>query len=178
MKRLLATICGGLVVLAHGALPAAAQPGGPCSLVSDDALSRALGTSAHALGIVSNPAAATVGQTAIAEMCVTQLSGDNALMITHMVGVQSPGDASAALSMSQRGPLTGLSAIDPAILTTTPISGLGDTAVLLSGNEDGQSYGVLVVWRGTEGFSLIGSGLTDPQTSLTGVAQAILDGGQ
>jgi hypothetical protein len=49
--------------------------------------------------------------------------------------------------------------------------------VLLSGNKDGQTYGVLVVWRGTEGFSLIGSGLADPQTSLTGVAQAILSGG-
>jgi hypothetical protein len=66
--------------------------------------------------------------------------------------------------------------VDPTVLTTTAISGLGDTAVLLSGTKDGATYGILVVWRGTEGFSLIGSGLADPQTNLTGVAQAILSG--
>jgi hypothetical protein len=178
MKRLLATLCSGLVVLAAGALPVAAQPGGPCSLISDDALSQALGTSVHALGIVSNPAAGTNGQNAIADMCVTQFSGGNALMMTHMVGVNSPGDASAALSATQNGPFAGLAAVDPTVLTTTPVSGLGDTAILMSGNKDGQSIGILVVWRGTEGFSLIGSGLADPQTNLTGVAQAILNGGQ
>jgi hypothetical protein len=110
-------------------------------------------------------------------MCVAQFSGQNALMITHMVSVQAPGDANAALSLSQGGPFAALAAVDPSLLTATSITDLGDTAVLLSGNKDGQTYGVLVVWRGTEGFSLIGSGLADPQTSLTGVAQAILSGG-
>jgi hypothetical protein len=177
MKGLIATLCGGLLVLATGTLPAAAQVGGPCTMISDSALSQALGTSTHALGIVSNPAAVNAGQDAIAEMCVAQMSADNGLMITHMVGVQAPGDANAALSINQGGPFAGLAAVDPTLLTSTPISGLGDTAVLLSGNKNGQTYGILVVWRGTEGFSLIGSGLTDPQTNLTGVAQAILNGG-
>jgi hypothetical protein len=176
MRRFVATVCSGLIVLAAGALPAAAQPGGPCSLVSDDSLSQALGTTAHALGIISNSAGAS-GQSTIADMCVAQLGGDNNLMITHMINVQAPGDASAALSIAQGGPLGGLAAVDPALLTTTPITGLGDTAVLLSGTKNGSTYGILVVWRGSEGYTLIGSGLADPQTNLTGVAQAILNGG-
>jgi hypothetical protein len=147
-------------------------------MVSDDALTQALGTSTHALGLISNPAAANSGQSTISEMCIAQLSEGNGLMITHMVNVQSPGDATAALSLSQSGPAAALAAVDPSLLTTTPITGLGDTAVLLSGTKDGQSYGVLVVWRGTEGFSLIGSGLSDPQTNLTSVAQAILGASQ
>ncbi len=178
MKRLVGLICSGLVVLATGAVPATAQVGGPCTMISDAALSQALGSSTHALGILSNPAAAVAGPNEIAEMCVAQLSGQNGLMMTHMVGVQSPGDANAALSANQGGPFAALSTVDPTVLTSTPISGLGDTAVLLSGTKDGQSVGILVVWRGTEGFSLIGSGLADPQTNLTGVAQAILNGGQ
>ena len=67
------------------------------------------------------------------------------------------------------------SAIDPSVLSATQISGLGDTAVLLSGTPNGQPYAQLIVWRGTEGFSLTGTGLSDPQTSLTSVAQAILE---
>ena len=178
MKRLIATVCTGLFVLATGAVPAAAQVGGPCTMISDAALSQALGTSSHALGIVSNSAAVNGGENAVAEMCVAQLSGGNGLMITHIVGVQSPGDANAALSINQGGPLSALAAVDPTVLTSTPISGLGDTAVLLSGDKDGEPIGVLVVWRGAEAFSLIGSGVGDPQTSLTAVAQAILNGGQ
>jgi hypothetical protein len=176
MRRFVATVCSGLIVLAAGAVPAAAQPGGPCSLISDDALSQALGASAHAMGLISNSAAASSGQATVADMCVAQLGGNNSLMITHTVSVQAPGDASAALSIAQSGAFGG-AAVDPALLSTTLISGLGDTAVLLSGTKDGSTYGVLVVWRGSEGYTLIGSGLADPQTNLTGVAQAILNGG-
>jgi hypothetical protein len=107
-------------------------------------------------------------------MCLVQLGGQNALMITHSVGVQAPGDVNSMLSQAQSGPAAALAAVDPSLLSTTAISGLGDTAVLLSGTKGDQPYGMLVVWRGTEGFSLMGSGLPDPQTTLPAVAQAIL----
>jgi hypothetical protein len=107
-------------------------------------------------------------------MCVAQLGGQNALMITHSVGVQAPGDVNSMLSQAQAGPAAALAAVDPSVLNTTAISGLGDSAVLLSGTKGDQPYGILVVWRGTDGLSLIGSGLADPQTSLSAVAQAIL----
>ena len=178
MTRFVATICSGFLLVVAGVVPAAAQPGGPCTMISDDMLSQVVGSPAHALGIISNPAAANAGQSAVSEMCVAQMSGGSAVMMTHMVGVQSPGDTNAALAMNQGGPFAALAAVDPSVLTSTTITGLGDTAVLMSGNKDGQTIGVLVAWRGTEGFSLIGSGLADPQTTLTGVAQAILNGGQ
>lgn len=160
--------------LVAGALPAAAQPGGPCSMISDDALTQALGSPAHAIGITSNPNAASAGEPMVAEMCVAQLGGDNALMITHMVNVQAPGDVSSMLAGAQAGPIAALANVDPSLLTATPVSGVGDIAVLLSGTKDGKPYGILSAWRGTDGFSLIASGAADPQTSLPAVAQAIL----
>jgi len=165
------------VALVVGTLPTAAQPGGPCVLISDDALSQALGSNVHALGLLSNAAAATGdGGPAVADMCVAPLGGQNGLVITHMVGVQTPGDVSSTLSLAQGGPAAqfGGGALDPAAMTVTPLTGLGDSAVLLSGTRNGQNVGVLVVWRGTDGFSLMGSGMADPQTSLPGVAQALL----
>lgn len=177
MKRMVRLIAGGLVLgstLVAGAAPAAAQFGGPCPLLSDDALTQALGSTTQAIGIVSNPNAASAGASAIADMCVAQLGGDNALMITHMVNIQAPGDVNSMLAQAQAGPAAALATVDPSLLTVTPISGVGDIAVLLSGNKDGQPYGILSVWRGTDGFSLIASGVADPQTSLPAVAQAIL----
>jgi hypothetical protein len=145
-------------------------------LVSDDALSQALGSTVHALGLLSNPAATGEGGPAVADMCVVPLGSQTGLIITHMVGVQTPGDVPSALSLAQGGPAArfGGGAVDPTALTVTPLTGLGDSAVLLSGTSNDQNVAILVVWRGSEGFSLIGSGMADPQTGLPGVAQAIL----
>src|SRR5262249_11248105 len=113
-----------------------------------------------------------------ADMCIAQLDGQNSVMITHVVGVQSPADLSG-ISQPQGapGPLAGVAAVDPSQLTATQLSGLGDSAILLSGNPGGQSYGDLMVWRGSEGFSIIATGLADPTTSLPGLAQALLANG-
>jgi hypothetical protein len=178
MNRLISLVCGGVVLGASvlaGALPAAAQPGGPCGLVSDDALSAALGQPVHAIGMLSN-GSAVGGGPAVADMCIAPLGGQNAIMITHVVGVQTPGDLSGTPSLPQggAGSLAGLAAVDPSLLTVTQLSGLGDAAVLMTGNPNGQLYGNLMVWRGGESFSIVGTGLTDLQTSLPGVAQALL----
>ena len=182
MSRFFALVGGTALLsicLVAAALPVAAQPGGPCSLISDDALSSALGTAVHGMGMISNnPATAAGDGPAVVDMCLAQLGSDNnALIIVHMVGVQAPGDVSGMMGLTQGGTAGiggGTGAIDPSLLSMTQISGLGDTAVLLSGAPNGQLYANLIVWRGTEGFSLTGTGLSDPQTSLTAVAQAIL----
>jgi hypothetical protein len=143
-------------------------------LISDDALSQAVGSPVHALGLISGAGSLTGTGPAMADMCAAQLGSDNALIMVHMTGVQTPGDVSGTLALSQGGPSPVANAIDPSTLTVVQVSGLGDQAVLLSGTPGGQAYANLIVWRGTEGFSLTGTGLSDAQTSLTTIAQSIL----
>lgn len=165
--------------LLAGALTASAQSGGGCSLISDDALTQALGSPAHALGVLSATTSADPGP-AVADMCFGQFGTRNALVLAHTVGVTTPGDVPSTLALTQdvtTGPegIVGGS-INPAALTVTPISGLGDSAVLLSGNTATNSYANLVIWRRSESFSLAATGLSDAQTSLTAVARTLLAG--
>src|SRR5712692_7817397 len=142
MNRLFALVSCGLL-FSVSALPAAAQPGGPCSLISDAALSQVLGSPAHVLSLMSNPIAASAGTMGVADMCYAQLGGQNVVMITHMVGLPTPGDANGVLAMTQGGPTSvgsGGGQLDPSKLTTTPISGLGDAAMLLTGGSANQQY--------------------------------------
>lgn len=179
MNRLLPLIGSALLLcssLIAPPLTASAQPGGPCTVISDDALSQALGSSVHALGLLSNEPISTEGTPTVTDMCIASLSQSNALIISHVAGIQTPGDISGMLDASQNNPTALLGgAAATSGMTATQLPGLGDTAVLLSGNSDGKDVAILVVWRGAEGYSLIGSGFGDPQTTLTGVAQAILD---
>jgi hypothetical protein len=176
MNRLSLLVGSGLLVLlVVRAVPVAAQPGGPCSLISDDALSQALGGPAHAQSLFSNAAPANTSGPVVSDMCYAQLGGQNVLVMMHMVGVQSPGDTNGVLGLTQGGAAAGLGgAVDPSTLAMAPISGVGDAAVLLTATRGADQYAQLIVWSGTDGFSFAATGLADPQTTLTDLAQAVL----
>ena len=165
--------------LLAGALTASAQPGDGCPLISDDALTAALGSRAHALGVLSTPPSTDPGPT-VADMCFGQFGIKDALVLAHVVGVTTPGDVTSTLALTQdatTGPegIVGGN-IDASALTVTPIGGLGDSAVLVSGSTAGNAYANLVIWRRNESFSLAATGLSDAQSNLTAIAQAILAG--
>jgi hypothetical protein len=157
------------------ALPAAAQPGGPCPIIPDDALTQLLGSPQHAVSVFATAPSVDSGTGPhVTATCVVGQTAQNAVVMTHMVGVQSPGDLSGTPSLTQGTP--GGIPIDPSAATTTQISGLGDAAVLLTTNRGDQPFAMLVVWSGSDGYSFQATGLSDAQTTLTGLAQAVLAG--
>jgi hypothetical protein len=58
-----------------GALPAAAQPGGPCPIISDDALSQVMGSTQHAVSLFASPPAAdnSIGPHVVADRNTTRV---------------------------------------------------------------------------------------------------------
>jgi hypothetical protein len=112
--------CGGLVLAS--ALPVAAQPGGPCTLVSDDALSAALGSPARAVEAIAVPGLVS---------CGVLSDGNDDLSIMHITAAP---DALLEGSL----PMPGMA--EPAgQVEITPAIGLGYSAEFLRIPVDGDT---------------------------------------
>ena len=111
--------CGGLLLAS--ALPAAAQPGGPCTLVSDDALSAALGAPAQAVEAIAIPGLVSCG-------VVSDANDDISIM--HITA--APDALLAGGSMPGMGEPSGQ-------IEITPAAGLGYSAEFLRIPVDGDT---------------------------------------
>jgi hypothetical protein len=151
-------------VLSAAALPAAAQTDAPCPMLSDAALSEALGVPAHAQDALS---------TAPVVSCVLAASGVEIWLTREptppeLAGLAGTSNAAGAVDQVQPLP----SALG---VSVTKISGLGDSALLTSDPSDKQNPSAsLMVFSGPDEYSLTSWGMSDPQIGLPAVARAVL----
>jgi hypothetical protein len=166
MKRathLLAIVLSSATLLGAASWPAAAQPGGPCGIASDDVLAQALGPAAHGVQAFSVPGL---------ESCsVSQGDDANAAGITilHVSGPMTPQDLGAPI-----GPAGGAGPA-PDQIQRTPVDGIGDSALLLKIPVG--DAGVLVslrVQRGADVYAFNTQDAADAPARLTALAQAVL----
>ncbi len=167
-----------LVLLSAAATSSAALASGLCPVISDEALAQAFGMRAAGAGR-SNPDATGDNGPAIADQCTVFLTSNSTVDFRHVVGVSSDDmqtwfpQATAPAVPADATPIP-----DPTF-TVTPIADLGDSATLRTGHAPTvptMAWSLLTVRRGADGYVFWGYNLADPQTSLTAMAQMILDG--
>jgi hypothetical protein len=159
-------------LLTATSLPAAAQVfGGSCAIAPDPVVSQALGPTAQSLGGTSG---------AGLDFCAISV-GTEMISLVHLANAAGPAlstaDAqSVASELTAVGPAGGAGAGASAqLIQTTPVSGVGDAAVLMLMQQPGVgTFQSLIVQHGTDVFSFNTSDSTDAQAQLTALASAVL----
>jgi hypothetical protein len=167
MKRITRFTASAAVVLTLAAttMPAGAQTDAPCPILSDAALSDALGLPAHAQDALSTPSVVN---------CVLAANGVEIWLTrgpvpSELAGVANASNAPGAAGQWQQ------SMADSLGVNATKISGLGDSALLMSDAVDQENPSAsLWVFSGSDAYTLTSWGLSDPQTGLTAVARAAM----
>jgi hypothetical protein len=142
-----------LVGLLGGALPAAAQPGGPCTIVSDATIAPA-----HAIQSVQLPT--------LESCAVRDDAGNPDISIMHITG---PIDTTGL-------PLPGQADASAPAIESAPVDGFGDSAKLLRlpvGDGDGTLL-MLRVQRGSEVFGFNTLDGPDSPARLLDLAKKVL----
>ena len=160
MNRLHHLIALGLVsgLLLASALPAAAQPGGPCTLVSNDALSAALGAPAQAVEAIAIPGLVS---------CGVLSDADDDISIMHIT---------VAPDALQDGSLTLPGMAEPSgQVQITPADGLGYSAEFLRIPVDGDTLLSLRVQVGdSDVYAFNTRDAADAPARLTALGKAVL----
>ena len=176
VARLLALGVAGWAALTAAALPAAAQPGGPCMLAPDTVLVPVLGPSAHGVQGLAMPGL---------ESCSVREATHPSIAIYHISGPFEPGDLTAPLGPDQTGTPGTPRDADPGAeapdrqgpgVQVTPVGGLGDGALFLTipVGPDGAPLLSLRVQRGADVFAFNTPDAPDGQARLMAVARAVL----
>lgn len=148
---------GGLLLVS--ALPAAAQPGGPCALASDDVVTAALGGPAHAVESISIPGLVSCGVSSMA---------DDDFSIMH---ITTTPDALLESSL----PMGGGAPEQTAQVEVTPAEGLGYPAMFLRIPVDGDTLLSLRVQVGdTDVYAFNAHYAADAPARLTALGKAVL----
>ena len=147
---------GGLLLAS--ALPAAAQPGGPCTLASDDVVSAALGVGAQAFESISIPGLVS---------CGVRIAGDdNDMSMMHITS--TPNALLDSISMGGGAAATGQ-------VEVTPADGLGYPAMFLRIPVDGDTLLSLRVQVGdTDFYAFNAHDAADAPARLTALGKAVL----
>jgi hypothetical protein len=142
------------VVSLSTAVASAAQsiPGGPCSFVSDAVIAPA-----HAIQSVNVPGL---------ESCAVQDGAASPITIMHISGPIDPADLAGEGETSGAAPP----------IESTPVDGIGDSAVLLRIPVDDQTVVSLRVQRGQDVYAFNGADLPETPDRLISLAKAILSG--
>ena len=151
--------------LGSASLPAAAQTDTPCPILSDAALSDALGMPGHAQDALSTPGAVN---------CVLAATGVEIWLTRGPVPPELAGYANASQVAGAAGQWQ-QSMANSLGVNATQISGLGDSALLVSDPSDKDNpSATLWVFSGSDAYTLTSWGLSDPQTCLPAVARAAM----
>ena len=171
MQRLTQLIASGLLaaaLFAGGHLSVAAQPNEPCPLVSDDAVSQALGSPFHATNAKSEPPY---------WMCYVltgELLDTLTIVFGRSAGVVTAGDANPAFALAQSG-VSQVPGVDQSTVNFAPIGELGDSAVMITAQAYQTPLTQLVVTRGADAYTFVATPkLSDPQTNLQAMARVVL----
>jgi hypothetical protein len=158
-------------LLAATSLPAAAQglPGaGACTIAPDAVVSQALGPSAHSVGGPSG-----LGL----DFCNISV-GSESISVLHMAAGAAPSPTDAQTMAAQLTGAVGSAPVTAAAAFTvqsTPVSGIGDNAVLMLMQQPGVgTMQSLVVQRGGDTFSFNTIDSSDAVAQLTALATAVL----
>jgi len=135
-----------------GATAAQTGPGVPCGIVSDAVIAPA-----HAIETVNVPGL---------ESCAVQDGAATPITILHISGPIDPAD------MAGEGQTSGAA---PAI-ESTPVGGIGDSAVLLRIPVDDETLVSLRVQRGDDVYAFNGADAPDTPERLVTLAKAVLGG--
>jgi hypothetical protein len=150
-------------LLGAACLPASAQTDAPCPILSDAALSDALGAPAHAQDALSSPPLVS---------CVLAASGVEIWLSRGPVPPEMAGMASASNAAGGQWQQSMANSLG---VNATQISGLGDSALLVSDPSDKDNpSATLWVFSGSDAYTLTSWGLSDPQTCLPAVARAAM----
>jgi hypothetical protein len=174
ISRLLALGLTAGALLTATSLPAAAQGfGSSCAVASDTVVSQALGPTAHSMGGLASGTgldicAVTVGAQVISLMHIANATGP----ALNTSDAQAMFDAMSAAGPTAPGGGAGAAAT---LVQTTPVSGVGDAAVLMLLQQPGVgSFQSLIVQHGSDVFSFNTDDSTDAQTQLVALATAVL----
>jgi len=149
---------GGLLLAS--ALPAAAQPGGPCTLASDGVVTAALGVPAQAVESISIPGLVSCG--------VSSAADDVDFSIMH---ITTTPDALLEGSL----PMGGGAPDETGQVEVTPAGGLGYPAVFLRIPVDGDTLLSLRVQVGdTDVYAFNAHDAADAPARLTALGKAVL----